>query len=187
MAGDQSEDIGGSHTRTVTGGTAIRIGGSLDEQVGAGVYTWQVNGQGTTIAVGGQLTERVSGGLTRSIVGAGNDTVVGGYGMTSGGPISLTAAGPLKLSAGIADLSLSVFSVDAFLGNVSLNTKLGIMQLGGLLAFSPLVLGDGLAIHFTMLSQFMKLVNPLTLAGMVPGSTCGLRSRRCSTCPTSRS
>jgi hypothetical protein len=42
------------------------------------------------------------------------------------------------------------------------------MQLGGLSAISPLVLGDGLAIHLTLLAQILKAVNPLTVAAYGP-------------------
>jgi hypothetical protein len=35
-------------------------------------------------------------------------------------------------------------------------------------AISPMVLGDGLAIHFTMLSQIMKAVNPMTAMAYAP-------------------
>ena len=45
---------------------------------------------------------------------------------------------------------------------------LGLLQLGGLSAFSPLVLGDGLVIHLTMLAQILKTVNPLTVAAYGP-------------------
>jgi hypothetical protein len=168
VAGDQADIVGGSHTRQVGGDATIQVGGSFVEEIGATGFVRTVDAQGTSISVGGQLVEQIGGGAERTVSGASNDTVVGGYGMTSGGPISLTAAGPVKLSAGMADLSLNAFSVDAFLGNISLNTKLGLMQLGGLMAFSPLVLGDGLAIHFAMLAQILKTVNPFTVAAYGP-------------------
>lgn len=168
VAGDRTETVTGASSQAVRGDATVTVRGDLREEVGRTAYVRTVDGRGTTVAVGGQLTETVSGGATRSVSGAGSDTVVGGYGMTSGGPISLTAAGPLKLSAGIADLSLNAFSVDAFLGNLSLNTKLGLLQLGGPSAFSPLVLGDGLVIHHTMLAQVLKAVNPLTVAAYGP-------------------
>jgi type VI secretion system secreted protein VgrG len=74
----------------------------------------------------------------------------------------------VKIAAALPDLALNAFSVDALLGNLSLNTKLGIMQLGGLSALSPLVLGDGLAIHLTLLAQILKVVNPMTVAAYGP-------------------
>jgi hypothetical protein len=58
--------------------------------------------------------------------------------------------------------------VDALIGNISINTMLGVLQVGGLSAISPAVLGDGLAIHLTMLAQILKAVNPLTLAAYGP-------------------
>ena len=74
----------------------------------------------------------------------------------------------MKLAAGLADLSLKAVSVDALIGNVSINTMLGFLQLGGISAISPAVLGDGLAIHLTLLAQILKAVNPLTVAAYGP-------------------
>ena len=45
---------------------------------------------------------------------------------------------------------------------------LGFLQLGGISAISPAVLGDGLAIHLTVLAQILKTVNPLTVAAYGP-------------------
>jgi hypothetical protein len=45
---------------------------------------------------------------------------------------------------------------------------LGMCQLGGMSAISPMVLGDGLAIHFTMLAQILKAVNPMTAMAYGP-------------------
>jgi type VI secretion system secreted protein VgrG len=168
LAGNQTEVVGGRSERSVGGDAKVTVTGNLVEQVGGSAWSRTVDGQGTTIAVGGQLNEAVSGGVSRTVSGAVSDTVVSGYGLTSGGSISMAAAGPVKLSAGLPDLTLSAFSVDAFLGNLSINTKLGILQLGGLSAISPLVLGDGLAIHLTLLAQILKAVNPLTVAAYGP-------------------
>jgi type VI secretion system secreted protein VgrG len=160
LSGKQTETVGGRHKRVVKNDATIEVKGNLVEKIGGTSFVRTVDSKGTTISVGGQLTESVSGASDRTVSGAANDTVVGGYGMTSGGPINLAAAGAVKLSAGMPDTTLNAFSVDALIGNLSLNTKLGFLQLGGLSAFSPLVLGDGLAIHFTMLAQILKLVFP---------------------------
>jgi type VI secretion system secreted protein VgrG len=168
VTGKQKEHVGGAHERTVDSDLTLVVKGNLDEQVGGTAFKRTVNGDGTTITVGGQKTETIKGGSTRTVTGAAKDTMVGGYGMTSGGNISMTSVGPVKIAAALPDLTLNAFSVDALLGNLSLNTKLGIMQLGGMSALSPLVLGDGLAIHFTLLSQIMKIVNPMTVAAYGP-------------------
>jgi hypothetical protein len=94
--------------------------------------------------------------------------VIGGYGLTSGGGVSINSGGPVTISAGMPDMSLKAFSIDGLMGNISMNSLLGIMQLGGMSAVSPLVLGDGLAIHHTMLAQILKAVNPLTVAAYGP-------------------
>jgi hypothetical protein len=168
LSGDQTEEVGGAHERTVDGDVTLRVHGNLSEQISGKGFVRTVDGQGTTISVGGAKTETISGSSSRTVSGSASDTVVGGYGMSSGGSISMTAAGPVKLAAGLADLTLNAFSVDAFAGNLSLNTKLGLLQLGGLSATSPMVLGDGLAIHFTMLAQILKMIYPVTVAAYGP-------------------
>ncbi len=168
ISGNQTETIAGNHQRRVSGDIALDCAGNLDEAIGGGAYHRQVDERGLTEQVSGRKTESVRGAWERSVSGAGKDTIAGGYGLTSGGSISLTSASSVKLAAGMADLSLNAFSVDALLGNISLNSKLGVMQIGGISAFSPLVLGDGLAIHLTMLAQILKAVNPLTVAAYGP-------------------
>lgn len=168
LAGSQTEKVRGGHTRIVTGDTTLTLDGDFTERIGKTAFVRTVDAEGTTISIGGGVTEDVAGSVKRTVAGAVTDTVVGGYGMTSAGQISLTSAGPVKLAAGLPDLTLTAFAVDALAGNLSLNTKLGIMQLGGLSATSPLVIGDGLAIHLTMLAQILKAVNPLTVAAYGP-------------------
>jgi hypothetical protein len=64
--------------------------------------------------------------------------------------------------------SLNAISLDALTGNVSINTMLGMGQFGGMTAISPMVLGDGLAIHLVMLAQILKIVNPMTAIAYGP-------------------
>jgi hypothetical protein len=168
LSGDRTETVGGADQRTVSGDLKVTVGGDLAERVAGGAFVRTVDKDGTTITVGGPLSEKVSGSHTRTVTGAVDDTVVGGYGLTSAGGINLTSAGPVKIAAGLPDLTLQAFAVDALAGNMSFNTKLGVMQLGGLAATSPLVIGDGLAIHFTILSQLLKAVNPMTVAAYGP-------------------
>lgn len=165
IAGSQTENIGGSHDRTVRGNVDIDIKGNLKESAGGGAYIKNFDNTGLSEDVTGARTLNVSGSDTKSVTGAGNHTYGGGLGLSAAtGPVNVTSAGPFKVGAAMADTSLDVISISGGLGNVSINTSLGIMQLGGTAAFSPLVLGDGLAIHNTMLSTALKLVNPI----MVP-------------------
>lgn len=168
IAGGSKEQVGGGHRREVAGDVALTYRGNLSEQVGRAAYVRRVDEKGTSIGVGGPLTETVSGSVTRSVSGAVTETAVGGYGMTAGGGINLSSAGPVKVAAGVADLSLKAVSIDGLIGNVSINTMLGMLQLGGMTAISPAVLGDGLAVHLAMLVQVLKAVNPLTLAAYGP-------------------
>ncbi|SDZ14933.1 hypothetical protein SAMN05444365_10629 [Micromonospora pattaloongensis] len=161
LGGKRTEGIGGSDTRDVDGDCTLTVGGDLTERIAKSAFVRTVDANGTTISVGGPLTESVSGSHTRTVSGAVSDTIVGGYGLTSGQGVSVSAAGPVRIAAGLPDLSLQAFAVDALAGNLSLNTKIGIMQLGGMGATSPMVLGDGLAIHHTMLAQLLKLVYPV--------------------------
>lgn len=167
LAGKQTETVGGNHTRTVGGDVSVTIGGNLAETVGSG-YARTVDHRGVTETMTGAKVETIRGSSTATVDGAGQETYAGGFGLTSGGGVNISAASAVKIAAGLPDLSLSAFSVDALAGNLSLNTKLGLMQLGGLTAVSPLVLGDGLAIHLTLLAQILKAVNPLTVAAYGP-------------------
>jgi hypothetical protein len=168
LAGDQTETVGGDHVRDVAGDLTLTVSGDLTETIAGTGYVRTVDSTGTSITIGSGLTETVGGGVTRSVGGAVDDTVVGGYGLTTAGSVNIAAAGPVKLAAGLPDLTLTAFAVDAIAGNLSLNTKLGVMQLGGLSAFSPVVVGDGLMIHLTLLAQILKAVNPLTVAAYGP-------------------
>lgn len=166
VAGASATDVGGSYQVTIGGDTTVTIDGSVEERYRG--YTRTVDANGAEILYGGGVTEAIAGGYERTVNGAVTDTVLGGYGLTTAGSVNIASGGPVKVAPAVADLTLSAFSVDALLGNLSLNTKLGVMQLGGPSAVSPLVLGDGLAIHFTILSQILKAVNPLTVAGYGP-------------------
>lgn len=167
VAGRQTETVG-SYEGRVSRSARVEVGGSLDEIVGGTAYRRTIDHQGTAITVGGQLTEKVGGGVSREVTGSVDDTVIGGYGLSTVGGINLSAAGPVRIAAGLPDLSLTAVGVDAIAGNISVNTRLGVLQLGGLSATSPMVLGDGLAIHLMMLAQILKAVNPLTVAAYGP-------------------
>ena len=168
ISGGSKEQVLKTHEREVGGNVTLTYRGNLSEKVGKSAYVRRVDDKGTFLGVGGSLTESISGSVARSVSGAVSDTAVGGYGLSAGGGINLSSAGPVKLAAGLADLSLKAVSVDALIGNVSINTMLGFLQLGGISAISPAVLGDGLAIHLTLLAQILKTVNPLTVAAYGP-------------------
>lgn len=160
VAGAQVEKIGSSHNREVRGDAEIKVKGTYTESFGNDAYQRRYDHTGLSETVRGSKTANIQGGEVKSVAGAGNHTYAGGYGVSSAGPLNFTSAGPFKVGAAIADSGLNVISMGGGVGNVSINTMLGIMQLGGTTAFSPLVLGDGLAIHHTILAQALKLVNP---------------------------
>ncbi len=160
LGGNQRELIGGGHERKVDGDVEWAFEGNFKEAARGGEYTREIDERGTRVSQSGASEEFHRGSLERTVVGAAKDTYLGGYSLTSVGATSITTAGPIKLSGGLADLSLNVFAVDGLLGNISLNSKLGVLQAGGMTAISPMVLGDGLMIQQTMLSQTLKLVYP---------------------------
>jgi hypothetical protein len=89
--------------------------------------------------------------------------------VVSGGGVNIASVGGFAAAAALPDLpSLNVISLEGLMGNISINTKLGILQLGGPTAISPAVLGDGLLVHFTLLAQILKVINPLTVAAYGP-------------------
>ena len=168
LGGDQTESVGGDQDRRVGGDASLQVTGNFEETLRSGAYVRKVDQQGLDVSVKGNETVTISGSSKKRVLGAAKLTATGGYGVSTGGPLSLTSGSSFKIAAGTADLSLSAFSIDAGLGNLAINTKLGMFQLGGLSAVSPLVLGDGLAIHLTLLAQILKAVNPLTVAGYGP-------------------
>jgi hypothetical protein len=168
LAGSRREDISGGEESRIGGDVQREIAGTLNESVNMEAYQRVIDQRGMSRSLRGNETVNISGASERRVSGAIKETTAGGYGLTSGGGVNITSAGSVKVAAGMADLSLNAISMDAFLGNISINTKLGMMQLGGLSALSPLVLGDGLAIHLTILAQILKAVNPLTVAAYGP-------------------
>lgn len=171
IGGDQAETVGGSHTRDVGGDVELHVGGALTETVDGAGYERTVDSAGLKETVSGPREDTVRGGYKRTVSGSSEETIIGGYGLTSGGNVNIAAGKAVKIAGAMPDMpgpSLNAVSIDALMGNVSINTMLGMFQLGGLSAISPMVLGDGLAIHFTLMSQILKAVNPLTVAGYGP-------------------
>jgi len=160
LAGDQEETVGGGHLREVRGDTEIRIKGNFSEALGNGGYIRSYDHTGYHETTNGSQVREVNGGDDKTVSSAGSHTYGSGLGVSSGGSVNFTSADPFKVSAAKADLGLNAISLSGGLGNVSINTMLGVMQLGGMAAISPMVLGDGLAIHHTILSQALKLINP---------------------------
>jgi hypothetical protein len=151
---------------TVGGDVTTTYGGALTETVGSG-YRRTVDAQGVS-TTSGSVTELINGAVNSQVVGAYGLTAGSGIGLTTGGGLNLVSGGATRIAAASPGLGITAVDVDAGVGAVSINTRLGPLQLGGLSAVSPLVLGDGLALHFTMMSQIMKAVNPLTVAAYGP-------------------
>jgi type VI secretion system secreted protein VgrG len=169
ISGDQTEEVFGGHTRDVTGDIALHSRAGYSERFDAAGYARTISGSGVAESSTGPRADTIRGGYTRRVSGAIDETAMGGFGMTAGGNVQVAAGKSFKVAAVMPDLpSLNAVSIDALLGNVSINTMVGMCQLGGLTAISPMVLGDGLAIHFVMLAQILKTVNPLTVAGYGP-------------------
>lgn len=167
ISGSDTYEAGGSRTEKIDGDYTRRYGGSLVETIGSG-YSRSVDGSGETVTLTGPSTRTVHGGVTETVDGAYQLTTGSGIGLSTGGGLSTVSASATSIVAASPGLGINAFSVDAGLGNVSINTRLGMLQLGGLLASSPMVLGDGLMIHFTMLSQIAKLFNPITVLAYGP-------------------
>lgn len=169
VAGDQTETIKGKHTREVKGDVSIKIDGHFTETFGGGDFERRIDHEGMTVKIGSPRTEEIRGANELRAAGAIKNVASGGYGVTAGGAINMAAGGSVNIAGTLPDIpSLNTVSIDALLGNISINTKLGICQLGGLTAISPMVLGDGLAVHLAMLAQILKLVNPLTAPAYGP-------------------
>jgi hypothetical protein len=169
VSGDETEEVYGGHSRTVGRDVSVQIGNGYSEQIGAADYSRTVDKDGVSESFTGTRSENIRGGVTRRVSGAVDDTAIGGFGVTSGGNVQFAAGKSFKVAAVMPDIpSLNAVSIDALLGNISINTMVGMCQLGGMSAISPMVLGDGLAIHFTMLSQIMKAVNPMTAMAYAP-------------------
>ena len=171
VSGDHNEEIHGGSTRTVDGDVALSARGGYSESFDLAGYTRTIDHTGVAEAFTGPRSDQVRGSYTRRVSGAIDDTAMGGYGLTSGGNVSIAAGKSFSVAAVMPDMpgpSINAISMSALLGNVSINTMLGMCQLGGMTAISPMVLGDGLAIHFVMLAQILKLVNPLTAVAYGP-------------------
>jgi hypothetical protein len=81
----------------------------------------------------------------------------------------LTSLGSVSISGTLPELpSLDTLSLQAAIGNVNINSLLGFLQLGGPTAISPLVLGDGLMIHNTMLALLSRGFFPPAALGYGP-------------------
>lgn len=169
VGGNQRHEVHGSRASDVDGSIAVHARGEYREAFDSAGYTRTVDSNGVAEAFTGPHSMNVRGGVTRRVSGAVSDTAMGGFGVTAGGNVQFAAAKSFKVAATMPDVpSLNAVSIDALLGNISINSMLGMCQIGGMSAISPMVLGDGLAIHFTMLAQILKAVNPLTAVAYGP-------------------
>ena len=171
VGGRQTEEVIGGHDRTVNGSATLHVRGDYQETIDAAGYSRTIDSKGFSESFTGPRNDNLKGSYTRRVSGAVDDTAMGGFGLTSGGNVQIAAGKAFKVAAVMPDLpgpSLNAISMDALIGNLSFNTLLGFCQLGGMSAISPMVLGDGLAIHFLMLAQILKIVNPLTMPAYGP-------------------
>lgn len=171
VSGDHKDEIHGGSTREIDGDVELKVKGGYSESFDLAGYTRTIDQNGVSETFTGPKSDQVRGAYTRRVSGAVDDTAMGGFGLTSGGNVQIAAGKAFKVAAVMPDMpgpSLNAISLDALIGNVSINTMVGMCQLGGMTAISPMVLGDGLAIHFMMLAQILKVVNPLTAAAYGP-------------------
>src|SRR5262249_28671713 len=148
-----------------------KVKGGYSESFDLAGYSRTIDHNGVSETFTGPKADQVRGSYTRRVSGAVDDTAMGGYGLTSGGNVQFAAGKSFKVAAVIPDLpgpSRDAMSMAALIGTLSFNPLVGSCQPGGMTAISPMVLGDGLAIHFAMLSQILKAVNPLTVAAYGP-------------------
>jgi type VI secretion system secreted protein VgrG len=171
VSGAHAEEIHGGRTSDVTGDVSLKATGGYSESFDLAGYTRTIDDKGLSETITGPRNDQVRGSYTRRVAGAVDDTAMGGFGLTSGGNLQIAAGKSFKVAAVMPDMpgpSLNAISLDALIGNVSINTMLGMGQFGGMTAISPMVLGDGLAIHFLVLAQILKIVNPLTVMAYGP-------------------
>jgi type VI secretion system secreted protein VgrG len=171
VGGSQIEEVKGTYAKDIKGSMSLHVKGDYKEMFDAAGYTRTLDANGFSETFTGPKNDNLKGGYTRRVSGAVDDTAMGGFGLTSGGNVQFAAGKSFKVAAVMPDLpgpSINAISLDALLGNISINTFLGFCQLGGMSAISPMVLGDGLAIHFMVLAQILKAVNPLTMPAYGP-------------------
>ncbi len=167
VARDVTRTVGGGATEKVAGDVAREFGATLTETVGQ-VLSRTVDATGETVEVTGPVRRTVHGSVTEQVDGAYGLTAGSGVGITTGGGVNVVSGGATTIAAASPGLGITAVDVDAGVGNLSLNTRLGVLQLGGLSAVSPMVLGDGLAQHLLMLSTIAKAINPMTVAAYGP-------------------
>jgi hypothetical protein len=156
----RTEDLG-ALTRKVRGDQKVDVTGNLEESARGGAFVRSITDKGTAMTYGGGLRETVRGQATRKVIGRSEESATGGWSVSSGRGMSLTSLGSVSIQGTIAELpDLNVVSVQGGIGNISINTMLGFLQLGGLSAISPVVLGDGLAMHHTLLAILSRAYFP---------------------------
>jgi type VI secretion system secreted protein VgrG len=160
LAGDQDETVGGNHTREVTGDTTITIKGSYTEKINGAGFTRTIDRKGVNETVGGPVNENVRGSFQQTVSGKIDMTGINGIGLNAGLGNLQASGKSVKIAALLPD-PLNCIDLQGLFGNISINTFVGFCQLGGMSAISPMVLGDGLFMHFVMLAALMRTVNPM--------------------------
>lgn len=168
FVGETQETSVGGYRRQNRGDALMTNEGALTETAMGGSFLRKIDHTGVTVD-SRSVKQRVHGSLEQRVSGAAKLTATGGYGVTAGGGIRMASLGPLELVGAKPELpSLDAVSIQAGIGNISINSKLGILQLGGTSATSPLVLGDGLLAHHTMLAIASRSVFVPALLGYGP-------------------
>ncbi len=167
--GEQRTEDFGKLQRKVRGDQTITVEGNLSEKVQGGGYKRSISSTGTSITHGGELRETVRGQAIRKVTGRSQETATGGWSVSAGRGLSMTSLGSVSIQGAIAELpDLNVISLQGGIGNININTFLGFLQLGGLSAISPLVLGDGLMMHHSMLAILSRAYFPPAALGYGP-------------------
>lgn len=165
----RTEDLGGL-ARTVHGDQTVTIEGNLVEKANDGAYVRSVTDKGTAMTYTGGLRETVRGQATRSVKGRSEETATGGWSVSAGRGLSMSTLGSVSISGTFPELpGFDVISIKGGIGNISINTLLGFLQLGGTSATSPMILGDGQMMHSTMLAALSRAFFSPASLGYGPG------------------
>ena len=157
--GNQNEQIDGFLEKR-SKNQSLKISNKSDEEYGnrnvkiKGFSNKKIIGN-YDFSVGGNFADKVLGSRQNAVVGAKQEIVGGSYSM-------VIANGTLPQP--------NAYSINATTGNISINTKAGLIQLGGNTAISPAVLGTELVAHLSSLIQIFIINAPALTANVAPGA-----------------
>ena len=151
--GNKNEQIDG-FSKTTSKASSNKISGNSDEEYGSrnikikGYSNKKIIGNHDR-SIGGSFSDKVLGNRQSAVVGSRQELVGGSYSLT--------------IANGTAP-QLNAYSISAVTGNISFNTKAGIIQLGGSTAIEPAVCGNLL---INILSQIiLALQTPLQIGNL---------------------